>query len=198
MGRPPGIANGDILAVARRVLLARGAGVSVAEIARELGVSHTTLFNRFGSKEALMIAALGALDGVTWAEDLENGPDQRPIVEQLLGHGRIVSAHLQQLHEGLAVLQAAGISPQLVCADQSVDSGPVKAFKALVRWLDRAQQQGRLAKCDTEALASTILGALYNSTVTSAVCGQPTGKHDRERYVDNFIHILWRGIDPQL
>src|SRR5579864_4634496 len=51
MGRPREITDEQIVAAARRCFLERGAGVSAGEIAQELGVSHTTLFNRFGSKE---------------------------------------------------------------------------------------------------------------------------------------------------
>ncbi|MFF9470750.1 TetR/AcrR family transcriptional regulator [Methylobacterium sp. NPDC014697] len=69
----------EIVATARARFLARGAGVSAQEIGRELGVSHTTIFNRFGSKEGLMLAALGVPDEIPWVADLEAGPDGRPI-----------------------------------------------------------------------------------------------------------------------
>src|SRR5438874_2418920 len=52
MGRPKEVTDEEIVVVARRFFLDRGAGVSVHDIAKELGVTHTTLFNRFGSKEA--------------------------------------------------------------------------------------------------------------------------------------------------
>ena len=47
-------------------------------------MTHTTIFNRFGSKEALMIAALAPPEEVPWVAALEAGPDDRPIREVAL------------------------------------------------------------------------------------------------------------------
>jgi AcrR family transcriptional regulator len=88
MARPKEITDEHILQVARRCLIESGSGVSAVDIAREVGVSHTTLFNRFGSKEGLMIAALGPSPKVPWAAALDSGPDDRPIRDQLIEHCR--------------------------------------------------------------------------------------------------------------
>jgi AcrR family transcriptional regulator len=66
--------------------------VSAAEIGRELGVTHTTVFNRFGSKDALMLAALAPAEEAPWVATLEAGPDDRPIREQLGEHGKAMAA----------------------------------------------------------------------------------------------------------
>jgi len=49
-----------------------------------------------------------------------------------------------------------------------------QAFRAVTGWPRRAQREGRLAKCDVETLASTILGALHGWAFTARVCGQST------------------------
>lgn len=194
VGRPKAVTDEQIVAAARRCFLDRGAGVSAAEIARELGVSHTTLFNRFGSKEALLIAALGPPETIPWVAALEAGPDDRPIREQLVEHCTVMSAYFQELQAGLAVLQAAGIEPGKAYRGRKGEPPPVQAFRALVAWLERAQRQGRLARCDVETLAATILGALHNWAFTARVCGQPTTPAAGARHVDRFIDLLWNGI----
>lgn len=55
IGRPKEVSDEHIVAIARRCFLERGGSISAADIAREIGVSHTTLFNRFGSKQGLML-----------------------------------------------------------------------------------------------------------------------------------------------
>src|SRR5262245_8001664 len=100
MGRPKEVTDEQIVAAARRCFLERGAGVSAQDIASELGVSHTTLFNRFGSKEAMMIAALGPPEHVPWVAALEAGPDDRPIREQLVEHATVMSTYFQELQAG--------------------------------------------------------------------------------------------------
>lgn len=194
MGRPKEITDEQIVAAARRRFLDRGAGVSAEEIARELHVSHTTLFNRFGSKEALMIAALSPPKNIPWVEALNAGPDDRPVREQLVEHGKAMSAYFHDLQAGLAVLQAAGISRGKIFRGCKGETPPVQAFHALSGWLRRAQSRGRLAKCDVETLASTILGALEGWAFTARVCGQSTTHAASELHVERFFELLWKGI----
>jgi AcrR family transcriptional regulator len=194
MGRPKEVTDEQIVAAARRCFLERGAGVSAVDIASELGVTHTTLFNRFGSKEALMIAALGPPEKVPWAAALEAGPDDRPIREQLLEHCTVMSAHFEKLQAGLAVLHAAGITSGKIFRSRRSEPPPVQAFRALTAWLRRAQSQGRMAKCDVETLAATILGALHSWAFTARLCGQSTSLAAGERHVERFIDLLWNGI----
>jgi AcrR family transcriptional regulator len=198
MGRPREVTDEQIVAAARRCFLERGAGVSAADIARELGVSHTTLFNRFGSKEGLMLAALGPPEEVPWVAALDAGPDDRPIREQLVEHAKVMSTYFQELQAGLGVLQAAGIEPGKAYRGRKGEPPPVQAFRALVAWLRRAQSQGRLARCDVETLTSTLLGALHGWAFTARVCGESTAPAASERYVERFITLLWNGIgDPK-
>jgi AcrR family transcriptional regulator len=194
MGRPKEITDEQILVAARRCFIERGAGVSAIDIARELGVSHTTLFNRFGSKEGLMLAALGPPKDVPWVAALEAGPDEGPIRAQLVHHAKVMSAYYRDLQAGLGVLQAAGMDAGKACRAPKGESAPVQGFRALVGWLERAQSQGRLAKCDVETLASTILAALHGWAWTARVCGGSTSAAASGRYVERFIDLLWRGI----
>jgi AcrR family transcriptional regulator len=194
MGRPKEVSDQEIIVAARRCFLERGAGVSAMEIARELGVSHTTLFNRFGSKEALMIAALGPPEVVPWFSGLENGPDDRPIREQLVEHCKAISGYFERLQAGLALLHAVGITTQMLLRGRRGDPPPVKAMRALIGWLQRARSQGRLGECDIETLASIILGALQNWAFTARVCGQSTSPAASERHVERFVELLWSGI----
>lgn len=195
VGRPREVTDQEILAVTRRCLLARGAAVPASEIARELGVSHTTLFNRFGSKEGLLLAALGPPAHVPWVDALEAGPDDRPLKEQLVEHAARMSTYFADLQAGFGILQAAGIAP--APRPHGPSEGPARAFRALVDWLARAQSQGRLAPCDVETLASTLLTGLQGRAFTARVCGASSPPGNGDRYVAGFIDLLWEGIGPR-
>jgi AcrR family transcriptional regulator len=125
---------------------ARLAGARIAHD-EELGVSHTTLFNRFGSKEGLMLAALGPpTRKVSWVAALEQGPDERPIRDQLVEHAKLMSAFYEDLQAGFGILQAAGIDIAKAHKKPKGDttpSAPEEAYGALVAWFERAQQQLR-------------------------------------------------------
>ncbi|MFZ5441294.1 MAG: TetR/AcrR family transcriptional regulator [Myxococcota bacterium] len=194
MGRPREVTDEQIVEAARRCFLERGASVSAADIARELGVSHTTLFNRFGSKEGLMLAALGPPKELDWAAALEGGPDARPIREQLVEHTKAMSHYFRELQSGFGVLQAAGVDPARAYKDRKGESAPEQAYRALVAWLVRAQKQGRLAKCDADTLASTIVSAMHGWAFTLRVCGRSSSPGANDRNVERFIELLWNGI----
>lgn len=198
MGRPKEVTDEQIVAAARRCFLERGTSVSASDIARELGVSHTTIFNRFRSKKALIIAALAPPQRVPWVAALEAGPDGRPVREQLVEHAKVMSAYFDELQTGLGVLHAAGIGRGRSLRVRRKESPPEQAFRALTGWLRCAQSEGRLAKCDIEALASTILAALHGWAFTARVCGQSTRRAAGDRHVERFIDVLWNGIgvDP--
>lgn len=74
------------------------------------------------------------------------------------------------------------------------ESSPDRAFRALVGWLTRAQQQGRIAKCDVETLAATILGALLGGSFKARLTGKPMTAAAHDSYIERFIELLWRGI----
>lgn len=181
--------------MARRCFLAQGANVSAATIARELGVTHTTVLSRFRSKEALMIAALGPPERVPWTKALESGPDDRPLRDQLVELGRDLSAYFEQLVAGLAVLHAAGIKPERIRRGRK-EPPPVQAFNALSAWLQRARDAGRIGPCDVEVLTATILGSMHSWAMTARVCGRDMRPGGAADFVERFVGLLWAGISP--
>ena len=89
MARPRQVSDVQILEAARACFLEHGASVSTTVIAKRLGVSQAALFKRFGTKEDLLVAALRpgpemVRELLDW---LAEGPDERPIPEQLLDLG---------------------------------------------------------------------------------------------------------------
>ncbi len=141
-----------------------------------------------------MVAALGPPERVPWVPAVEAGPDDRPIRDQLVEHCKVISAYFENLQVGLAVLQATGITVEGILRSRKGEPPPAQAFRALTAWLKRAQEQRRMAKCDVETLASTILGALHNWAFAARVCGNSTTAAAGERYVERFIDLLWNGI----
>jgi hypothetical protein len=107
-----------------------------------------------------------------------------------------MAAFFQELEAGVAILRAAGIDAGRSCSATSGESGPQQAYHALVAWLERAREQRRLADCDIETLASTILGSLHGWALTSHVCGASASADAGALYVERFVGLLWEGIGP--
>src|SRR5687768_8372984 len=84
MARPRQISDDQILETTRRLVLSRGPQISLDAIAGELGVTGPALLKRFGTREAMMIAALSPPQDSEWIEAARNGPNEQPLEAQLL------------------------------------------------------------------------------------------------------------------
>jgi hypothetical protein len=142
-----------------------------------------------------MIAALAPPKTVEWLSVLDAGPDDRPIVDQLVQLSMVMAEYFEDAHAGLTVLMASGVRPEEVFSTRSFkDSVPMRAFTALTGWLKSAQSQGRTAECDVEMLASTIIGSLHNRAFAIRVFGETKPSYPIHKYVEMFISQLWNGI----
>ena len=195
MVRPRVVSDEEILQAARAGFLAHGPALSTAVIADSLGVSQATLFKRFGSKERLMVAALTPrLDGPEWASVI--APlDERPFVDQLTERGLIVLRFFDQMMPCVAMLHAH--SPERVGELMArPDAPPVRAHAAVRALFDAAVAAGRVAPCDTEALAMVWLGALRQRAFWSANLPGAVLRADGDEYVRTLNLLLWRGLRP--
>ena len=196
MGRPRAVSDDTILLAARRCFLEQGAAVPATVIAAEVGVSHTTLFNRFGSKEGLMIAALGPPRVLPWKALLDAGPDERPMPQQFTEIALAATEYFRRMSPGLALLRAAGLSSRDVFADCEEPS-PVQAHRALRGWLQRALDGGRIGPCDPDHLTPAILGALHGRVFHDHVLDRADPSEEDEAFVRHLTNTLWRGLDPR-
>ena len=112
MGRRRQVSDREISAAAREVFLDRGPKAPVAMVAKKLGVSTATLFQRTGSKQQLMLMALQPERTVI--NEVERGVLPGVPVREQLGAVLIeLNEYLGTLISGSVTLRAAGIEPEL-------------------------------------------------------------------------------------
>ena len=157
MARPRIISDDDILAAAREAFTEHGPRVSVAVVARTLGVTPSALFHRMGSKEELMRSAL-APRRARAVDALREGPrGDAPVGEQLVEILTDLLAFLHDVVPGLLVLRAAGLVPD----DEGAGTPPPVLLRGLLAaWLERGHDAGRVSVEDPRACAEALLGAL--------------------------------------
>jgi len=194
MGRPRDVTDEEIVTTARRCFLAQGVHIAVKVIAEELGVSHATIFNRFGTKEALLIAALAPPSTPPFLAALKEGPDERELPVQLRALGRELVAYFEHIGAGWAALQAAGVGLEKLLA-RGARPTPLQAHDALGGWFRRARQRGLLGPRDPKVVAWTFLGALhyrvFQASIPNGGVGPCTG-----REIDAMVDLLWAGAAP--
>jgi AcrR family transcriptional regulator len=191
VGRPRSVSDEGILAAAREVFLAEGPGASVHAVAERAGISHAAIHQRFGSKEDLLIAALGPSSRLSLPDALREGPDDRPGREQLLAIARDLAERFDAYVPGIAVLAAAGISPQRA-QGRGAGSAPAAIQSALAGWLRRAATRGLLRCPNPEATALAMIGAFHGRAFLRSTGAALARGLDPEAILDAF----WEGLRP--
>lgn len=196
MARPRQVSDPSILAAARDCFLQHGPAVSTSVIAERAGTSQALLFQRFGTKEALMRAALAPADAPTWLLDVERGPDDRPIVSQLEEMGERIHDYFGRLLPGLQVLRAAGY-PMECTLEQAVEPPPLRSERVVAEWLARAADRGRIRPCNYRHVAAMFLGALHVRPFQRHLLGRDFTTEDDRAYIQGIARMIWHTLDPQ-
>ncbi len=196
MARTKTIPDSEVLEEARRCFLAHGPGVSTEVIAESLEISQPAIFKRFGTKKALMLAALLPPAIPAWVHTLEDGPDDRPIVEQLREVIRQSAAFFAEAVPAMSVIRSSGISREELLASFKV-APPIVAKQTLIGWLLRSAERGLIRPVDSEAAATMMLGALQFRAFMVQITGYAPSRSSDEEYVDHLADLLVRGLAPE-
>ncbi|WP_437675366.1 TetR/AcrR family transcriptional regulator [Sorangium sp. So ce131] len=195
MVRPRSTTDEEILDAARACFLEHGAGVSTTVIAARLGISHGVLFQRFGTKEQLMRAALLPPPEPPWLSRARSGPDERDARTQLLELAVEISAYLERIVPCLAVLRSAGV-PTDASNKRPDDLPPVRARREIAAWFARAVARGLLRPVTPEHAADLFLGSLHFRPFHQHISGKGFGQADGRTYLEFAVDVLCRTLDP--
>lgn len=187
--RPRQFTDSELFEAARQVILAHGPSVSAKRIADELGVSAAALFKRVGTKQELIRRALVGVGMPGFILELERGPDDRPVREQLLERAQQIDGFFAKAMPAISMLKAGGICPSDVFKEMD-EPPPIRAVRALRSWFEALRSQGRVTFEDSEAIALAFLGSLQaRHAVRSFLPSYPTGgEHYLEVLVDTTLH----------
>jgi AcrR family transcriptional regulator len=153
MGRRRQVSDQEISAAAREVFLDRGPRAPVAMVAKKLGVSTATLFQRTGSKQRLMLMALQP-DSTVMAE-LNRGPRPDASVHDQLGQVLI------ELNEYLGTIISGSITLRAACIESDLpEPTPSQLRSSLTQWLSQAAATGLLTVADPRTTADVLIGTL--------------------------------------
>ena len=194
MARPRQTSDTEILDAARRCFLEEGPQTSTQRIADRLGVSQASIFKRFGTKRDLMLAALSPAAEPPFLHTLLDGPDERPVEDQLATIVRDANCYMAELIPRLHVLRAAGLDPRDILARYPVPP-PLRTHQALCGWLARCREQGRIRDVDPNVVATVLLGALHGRAFFEQVVGQTTAP-THESTIRSMVDLLWAGLAP--
>ncbi|EYF07267.1 TetR/AcrR family transcriptional regulator [Chondromyces apiculatus] len=196
MARQRNITDEQILEQARACFLEHGAGISTTVIAEQLGISHGVLFQRFGTKEQLLRAALLPSPEQPWLERARSGPDDRDVQTQLRELAMEISAHLERMVPCLAVLRSAGVHVD-PGVERPEDLPPVRARREVAAWFERAFTRGLLRPVPAEHAADLFLGALHFRPFHQHLSRQRFEPAENRAYVEFAVEVLCRMFAPE-
>lgn len=193
MVRPKTVSDEQVLASARRCFHQHGPQTSTATIAAEVGVSPQALLKRFGSKRALLLAALAPLQpDLSWIHAIARGPDDRPIREQLLGLALTLADFFSEVGRTAAILQWNGVSAREWMSRYETPP-PVLGIAAVRAWLSAAAAQGRVSLRDPEAAAVMFIGMVQFRGGLVAALGD-AAEASRPAYLARLVDGFCAGI----
>jgi hypothetical protein len=181
--------------IIRDCILKYGVSVETRVIAQELGVTEAELFRNHGTKTVLLAKALGYDQLLPIMNEVESGPTDEPLAEQLT---RIAMSLIPYFMESLPSTMALWSASSAMNADGKSsardprDVNPaVWGRNALAAWFTRAQEQGRLRFFDTQA-ASVMFQGCCEAPATRFHIGEDL--IDIERYTHHFVPLFLNGL----
>jgi AcrR family transcriptional regulator len=183
MGRRRQVSDREISVAAREVFLDRGPKAPVAMVAKKLGVSTATLFQRTGSKQQLMLMALKP-EG-TPIRDLERGLQPGvPIREQLGAVLMEINEYLGGIISGSITLRAAGIEATLP------EPTPQRLRALLSQWLAQAAGAGLLDVRDACTTADVLIGTLESRHIHAYTQQQQLSSKQHRDYIHAMLDVV--------
>jgi AcrR family transcriptional regulator len=155
--RPRTVSDEDILGAAARVIGRLGpTRITLADVAKEAGLSPATLVQRFGSKRGLLLAlAEGAAESQGACFEMVRAQHASPLgalIASATFMAQMVNSP-EEMANQLAFLQIDLSDPDFYRHMRKSNDGLLTGYRAL---LDEAVTAGELAPCDTHRLARAV------------------------------------------
>lgn len=196
MARPRQITDEQILQTMRTCVLQHGPAVSLDLVAEKLSVTSPALIKRFGTRRALMIAALKPPDDNAYIRHLALGPDVRPLQVQL---EEVIAAFSEAFNEAMPcmfALRESGI-PMSEVYDPKETPPVVRSTRAMTRWLTQAHALGLIDDAShLETAATAFVGAITTRAVAAHLTQTPWPARAQREYARQLSQLFTRALSP--
>lgn len=167
--RPRETTDEELLTATHRVVSRLGPNLTLADVAKEAGVSPATLVQRFGSKRGLLLAFASSGSQGLGDEFARIRRAHRSPLAAVYDVAQCVAAMAvtpETLSNSLAFLQMDLVDPDFHKHALAHSRGMLAGIKAL---LDEAIADGELQRCDTTRLARAVQGLIGGSLLQWAI-----------------------------
>ena len=184
MGRRRQVSDEQITLAAREVFLESGPRAPVAMVAKKLGVSTATLFQRTGSKQQLMLMALQP--ETTAISELDRGVQTDvPVRDQLARILVEINEYLGTLISGSITLRAARIECELP------EPTPYQVRARLAQWLVQASAAKLLEVDDAQTTVEVLVGTLEARHIHAYMQQQQLSSKQHRDFIRAMLGVLF-------
>jgi len=175
--RPRTIPDADILMAALRVMARLGpVRLTLADVAREIGLSPATLVQRFGSKRGLLLAvAASGTEGIEACFAMVRAAHRSPLAALIAAATEMsrMATSPEELANHLAFLQIDLSDPDFHRHTLDMSRRTNAGYRA---FLDEAVSAGELVPCDTARLARAVSAIAGGSLIGWAIFREGTAE----------------------
>jgi len=158
-----------IVAAAARAIRARGyAGVGVAEVMREAGLTHGGFYAHFPSRDALLIAAIEQAGRSSGAAAVVDGGEGEPAALRLFIESYLADRLLKAHDAGCPV---AALCSEMPRQSAEVRKASARRVRALVRRVERLLPAWAPA-AEAGIIAATLVGGLQMARALDGAAGR--------------------------
>lgn len=193
MARNPTITHSQILEAARAVFLEQGFNATTVDVANRAGISSASIFKHFPTKEALFFAAMSetTCDRI-WTAELEAEIGQGDPRSDLLKIALRIASYTAELLPQMMLAWSVRQPGEIV-----IPPGIEPDFAALTAYLGREMALGRIARGDPTIPALTLFHTVVGFTMSQTLPNAAVPL-DTSRFLEDFVNLLWRGLDPNI
>ena len=193
MARTPTITQAQILEAARVVFLEQGFSATTVDVAKRAGISSASIFKHFPTKEALFLAAMSGTSGNRlWTDALDAAIGQGDTRADLLKIALRIAAYSEAVLPCMMLAWSVR-QPGEIVSPPDIESD----FAALTAYIGREMALGRIVRGDPTIPALTLLHTVVGFTMSQTL-PSAAARLDTSRFLEDFVNLLWRGLDPTL
>lgn len=192
MGRPPLISREEIIAAAREVFLREGLSASIRDVAAVAGISEATIFKRFTTKAALVVAAMAPPkpDIAALLAPLDGADPRQGLVAAMEN----ITEHFRQmlpLTLPIAMQNDVGLQAYV----EEIGDNPATALNAaLAAKLTALTNTGKLRRLQPFAVAGLIVATAHSLALFELMSIH--GGRSPPEVIGNMIDVIWFGVEP--
>jgi AcrR family transcriptional regulator len=190
MARIPTITTAQILEAARAVFLEQGFNATTVDVAKRAGISSASIFKHFPTKEALFFAAMSETQvDRLWTPELAAAIGLGDPQADLLLIAIEIKTHASKLLPRMMLAWSVRQPGEIVMPPRIE-----KDFAEIAAYIGREMALGRIVRGDPTIPATSLLHTVVGFTMSQTL--RETTVLDANSFLEDFVCLLWRGLDP--